>query len=243
MRLAGATRAHARGVTDCRIGSDGWLDLFIVMSPHPNNLHRPFLWVDLIHESVLDIDPARPRAIEISDQLSHMLAGFRNGSFFRISSRRSLGAEDCWTPASWRPSGLAWCNRAARSPGDFSLGSPQRFPQSLPNGFAHSRNRQKVERLLNAPPIVFGHQNRIAALAGNLDGDVGSGGVVDKLIEPGTSLGDGNGCHTVSVRLSVRMSSWFFLGPTLEACSAGRRRDGCASSRRDAAWRLAVASG
>ena len=29
MRLAGATRAHARGVTDCRIGSDGWLDLFI----------------------------------------------------------------------------------------------------------------------------------------------------------------------------------------------------------------------
>jgi hypothetical protein len=50
-----------------------------------------------------------------------------------------------------------------------------------------------------------------------LDGDVGSGGVVDKLIEPGTSLGDGNGCHTWSVRFSVRMSSWFFLGPTTEA--------------------------
>jgi len=46
----------------------GWAYSF-VMSPHPNNLHRPFLWVDLIHESVLDIDPARPRAIEISDQL------------------------------------------------------------------------------------------------------------------------------------------------------------------------------
>ncbi len=89
LRRAGATRAQARGVTDSRIGSDGWFkgvcrlsrhttfwvahDLLgwaysFVMSPHPNDLHRPFLWVDLIHESVLDIGPARPRAIEIPDQ-------------------------------------------------------------------------------------------------------------------------------------------------------------------------------
>src|ERR1017187_689352 len=162
-----------------------------------------------------------------------MLAGFETDPSSESQAGVLLGAEDCWTPASWRPSGLAWCNRAARSPGDFSLGSPQRFPQSLPNGFAHSRNRQKVERLLNAPPIVFGHQNRIAALAGNLDGDVGSGGVVDKLIEPGTSLGDGNGCHTVSVRLSVRMSSWFFLGPTLELRREASGRDLCPSTGRD----------
>jgi len=32
MRLAGATRAQARGVTDGRIGSDGWLGGFSIFS-------------------------------------------------------------------------------------------------------------------------------------------------------------------------------------------------------------------
>ena len=40
MRLAGATRAHARGVTDGRIGSDGWFAksfCFIVRIPIGHN--------------------------------------------------------------------------------------------------------------------------------------------------------------------------------------------------------------
>jgi len=40
-----------------------------VMGPHPNDFHRPFLRVDLIHKSVLDVNPPGPCTIEISDQL------------------------------------------------------------------------------------------------------------------------------------------------------------------------------
>ena len=69
LSAVGLAEADARGVTDGRIGSDIWLAYLFVMSPHPDDFHRLFFWVDLIHESVLDIDPARPRAIEISDQL------------------------------------------------------------------------------------------------------------------------------------------------------------------------------
>ena len=42
--------------------------LFVV-SPHPEDLHRPRLWQDLIHEPVLDVDSSREGAREVAHEL------------------------------------------------------------------------------------------------------------------------------------------------------------------------------
>jgi hypothetical protein len=39
------------------------------MRPHPDHLHGSFLVEDLVHEPMLDVDPARARAREIADEL------------------------------------------------------------------------------------------------------------------------------------------------------------------------------
>ena len=44
--------------------------------------------------------------------------------------------------------------------------------------------------LLNAAPIVLRHENGVGTLAGNLDGFVRIGGLIEKLIELGTGLRD-----------------------------------------------------
>jgi hypothetical protein len=48
-----------------------------------------------------------------------------------------------------------------------------------------------MECLLNAAPIILRHENGIGTLAGNLNGFVRIGGLIQKLIEPGTGLRDG----------------------------------------------------
>jgi hypothetical protein len=38
------------------------------MGPHPNDLHGPFLGIDLIYKTVLHVDPAGIRSLKISHQ-------------------------------------------------------------------------------------------------------------------------------------------------------------------------------
>jgi hypothetical protein len=48
--------------------------------PHPEDLHRPLLWQDLIHEPVLDIDSSREGARQVANELfesRRLLPGIR----------------------------------------------------------------------------------------------------------------------------------------------------------------------
>ena len=54
------------------------------MRPHPEDFHRPLLWQDLVHESVLDVDSSREGAREVSHELfesGRLLAGIRPEDF------------------------------------------------------------------------------------------------------------------------------------------------------------------
>jgi len=56
----------------------------LIVRPHPEDFHRPLLWQDLIHESVLDVDSSREGAREVSHELFEsgwLLAGIRPEDF------------------------------------------------------------------------------------------------------------------------------------------------------------------
>ena len=93
---------------------------------------------------------------------------------------------------SWRPSGLAWCKRGTSSPAGILGGFVERLGHALADGVAHTRNREEVNRLLDAAPVFLRHEDGVATLARNLDGFMGIGGLVKELVELGAGLGDGN---------------------------------------------------
>lgn len=93
--------------------------------------------------------------------------------------------------SSWRPSELAWCKRLTNSPARIGGGFVKRFGHASADGVAHTWNRDKVERLLDAPPVVFRHENGIGTFAGNFDGLVRLSGFIKELVKLGTSLSDG----------------------------------------------------
>ena len=66
---------------------------------------------------------------------------------------------------------------------------------ALLDGLAHARNRQQVQRLLNGLPILGRHQHGAAAFAGNQDGLVRFGRLVDKTVQICACFtgGDGRG--------------------------------------------------
>jgi hypothetical protein len=47
-----------------------------------------------------------------------------------------------------------------------------------------------MECLLNAAPIVLRHEHGVGTLAGNLNGFVRIGGLIEELVELGAGLGD-----------------------------------------------------
>lgn len=58
--------------------------LLLVVRPHPEDLDRPLLCQNLIHESVLDVDSSRERAREVAHELFEsgwLLPGIRPKDF------------------------------------------------------------------------------------------------------------------------------------------------------------------
>ena len=107
--------------------------------------------------------------------------------------------------SSWRLSELAWCKRWTNSPAGFGGGFCEWFGHTLSDGVAHAGNRNKMERFLDAAPIVLRYENGIGTLAGNLNGFVRIGGLIEKLVKFGTGLCDGKRGHAYDVRESVRV--------------------------------------
>ena len=54
----------------------------------------------------------------------------------------------------------------------------ERFGHALADGVAQTGNRDEVERLLDAAPVLLRHENRAGTLARNLDGLMGIGGFI-----------------------------------------------------------------
>src|SRR6185436_14151446 len=113
--------------------------------------------------------------------------GDRGGSEPSTSSRRP--------PGSSRPSWPAWCRRASRSPVEILFALFDGRLHAVEEGLPHSGDGDEIESLLYRPPVVLTDQDRVAALAGDLDRLMRLGHVVQELVKELPCLGGGDGSH------------------------------------------------
>src|SRR5438477_9602483 len=111
----------------------------LVVGPHPDNLDGALGTIDLINQTMLNVDAAGIRAGKISDEFLVWRRTLKR--IFRDDAKKPL----CLRPKICRsdfphPSALAWC-KPTNSPAGLLPRFLERLGHPLANGIAHPRNR------------------------------------------------------------------------------------------------------
>src|SRR5262245_23230747 len=129
-----------------------WL---LVVRPEAQDLDHALLLQDLVHQTMLNVDPARKGAGQVPHEPFEGRRCLEKGRGATGRGASPRGDANRNAPAFERPSAPGQCRRRPRagSPPGFSRALPKGRLQALADGGPHAGNGQQVERLLNGAPV------------------------------------------------------------------------------------------